>query len=734
MTKEKSPARQGPRYIFYFLMLAILGWFIFMQFFGADERTVSGNSPSLLYPGTFTWEKPDGTTEEITVPGSYDVPAGETMVITSTLPADFDASSIAIRSSLQDVNIYINGTLREQYSTSKTRLIGKNSASRFIFCSTSHEDAGKELRIELTTYTSNYSGVVNQIFCGDKADIWQLIFNHYGLATYIAFFTLFAGLTTILFSLTLGFVYHTSFDMEYLGWCMIMGATWMLGESKIRQLLIPNSSALASLCFVMILLGPIPLLLYADNVQHGLHRRLYHIVIGISLLNFIVCSILAIANIADFIETLPLGQIILIGTFLMVFIHLCLYIRNRKKASDHLLLLAHLLILLCVAAECVSVYFVTSLSGLFIGIGMLLLLFVNIVRTLRSIQHIENERQQQELERKQKQTEILSLQMMQTLSTTIEAKDEYTRGHSYRVAEYAALIAEFMQEHNGCLIFLDMDNLKKINDVYGHMAGDRALRNLGTLLSRYTANGIACRLGGDEFLLFLPDISAENVSKLTTRLFHHFHSIAEADPEIKDAALSAGLYMCTTSDTFADCYSKADKALYNVKQNGKNHFSFYHQISHSSSDSPGTARDLQQVADALRKSGSYAGALELNYRDFSRQYEYMQQLIIRSGSRCYLVMLTLEATSDTPAHIEEIEQTLSHMEQAIQNTIRRVDICTRYSSMQYLIILFQPVESQIPNIMERIFMQYYRKAKSTNFLPTYKYLSMAENNMDTNQK
>ena len=64
------------------------------------------------------------------------------------------------------------------------------------------------------------------------------------------------------------------------------------------------------------------------------------------------------------------------------------------------------------------------------------------------------------------------------------------------------LIAEFMQEHNGCLIFLDMDNLKKINDVYGHMAGDRALRNLGTLLSRYTANGIACRLGGDEFLCF----------------------------------------------------------------------------------------------------------------------------------------------------------------------------------------------------------------------------------------
>ena len=107
------------------------------------------------------------------------------------------------------------------------------------------------------------------------------------------------------------------------------------------------------------------------------------------------------------------------------------------------------------------------------------------------------------------------------------------------------------------------------------------------------------------------------MSKLTTRLFHHFHSIAEADPEIKDAALSAGLYMCTTSDTFADCYSKADKALYNVKQNGKNHFSFYHQISHSSSDSPVTARDLQQVADALRKSGSYAQHHKLKIRYYT---------------------------------------------------------------------------------------------------------------------
>ena len=941
MNDHKFPAHQGTRYIFYILMLAILAWFLFMQLFGVDERTADSAHGSIFYSGTFTWEKPDGTTEEISVPGQYDLPVGEPMVITTVLPDDYDETAIAIRSSLQDVSIYIDGALRVHYSTSKTRLVGKNSASRYIFCTTSSHDAGKELRIELTTYTSNYSGVVNQVFCGSKIDIWQFIFSKYALATYIAYFILFAGLTVILFSFTLGIVYHTSFDMEYLGWCMVMAATWMIGESKLRQLLVPNASALSSLCFVMILLGPIPLLLYANSVLHGLHSRLYRNVSRLALLNFAVCSILMITKNADYIETLPIGQIILVGTFLMVFINICVYTKKSKSHTDHILLFGMLVAMLGIIAECISVYLVTSLSGLFVGASMIVLLLVNLIRTVQNIQLLETKRQLE----KQQENEKLSLQMMQTLSTTIEAKDEYTRGHSFRVAEYAALIAaelgwspeeiqqlkhaaylhdigkigipdqilnkpskltedeynlikqhpvigaeilkditfiphiievarnhherydgngypdglggtdipiharivsmadsydamssrriyrnalpqemirdeivknrgkqfdpqitdiflqlmdenrlvldssedlqinemtqlpelnntinkfisevvttiknqedtknydfltglpmrslgeqliaEFMHEHDGCLIFLDMDNLKKINDIHGHKAGDRALKNLGNLLSRHTENGISCRLGGDEFLLFLPDVTSQSVSEQMTQLFNQFRAIVDEDAEIHYATLSAGLYMCTTEDSFADCYAKADKALYYVKQNGKNQFSFYQQVNYQEQSAPGTGKDLNMIATALRESGSYAGALDLNYRDFSRQYEYMQQLIIRKKCHCYLVMVTMETVADTLPHIEEIELALSQMEQAIRSTIRRVDICTRYSAMQYLIILFEPIELQIPRIMERIFIQYYKYSDSHDFKPGYEYLTMSEGGKDSEVK
>ena len=45
-----------------------------------------------------------------------------------------------------------------------------------------------------------------------------------------------------------------------------------------------------------------------------------------------------------------------------------------------------------------------------------------------------------------------------------------------------AAIAQLMQQQDGCLVFMDMDNLKKINDIYGHKAGDRALKLLGNLI------------------------------------------------------------------------------------------------------------------------------------------------------------------------------------------------------------------------------------------------------------
>lgn len=98
----------------------------------------------------------------------------------------------------------------------------------------------------------------------------------------------------------------------------------------------------------------------------------------------------------------------------------------------------------------------------------------------------------------------------------------------------------------------------------------------------------------------------------------------------------------------------------------------------------------------------------------------------RHNHNCYLVMVTMNTLPEQLADIEEIEKALDCMEQSIRSKIRKVDVCTRYSSMQYLIILFEPQENQIPNVMERIFMHYYELCDRENFKPQYEYIKMTE--------
>ena len=432
------------------------------------------------------------------------------MVLVTRLPDDFTQTSFAIRSSLQDVRFYVDGELRSEYHTDKTRLNGKNSASRYVFCPTSEKDAGKMLQIELTTHTDNYSGVVNTVYCGDKGDIWASIFRDYGLETIIAFFLLFVGLVTIIFSVALGIAYHTRFDMEYLGWCILMGAAWMLGESKLRQLWIPNVSILSAVCFLVILLCPVPVLIYMDSVQKKRYTRMYHAIGYAAVADFVVCTLLHLAGVKDFIETLPVSQGILVITFLAVCTTFGIDFFRKRAGEYGLTLIGMLIAMMSVVVEVVSTYYVVVLSGIFTGIGMLVLLFANIVRTVQSVRDMEIQKKRIE---KENYDHLTGLPMR-------------SRGE--------AMIADLIMDQDGCLVFGDMDNLKKINDIYGHKAGDRALGCLGTLLKDVGEPSVACRLGGDEFLLFLPEATKDQAQERIKQLFAQFIEKKDEDVEMHD--------------------------------------------------------------------------------------------------------------------------------------------------------------------------------------------------------
>jgi diguanylate cyclase (GGDEF)-like protein len=118
------------------------------------------------------------------------------------------------------------------------------------------------------------------------------------------------------------------------------------------------------------------------------------------------------------------------------------------------------------------------------------------------------------------------------------------------------------------LIIFDLDDFKAINDRIGHLAGDAVLADAADVVRSVVRSAdIACRVGGDEFAVILPESGKSEAEQLYARL----QTALEARP-IRDAGrlhLSAGVAELTRDDDARTFFERADHALYGAKQGGK---------------------------------------------------------------------------------------------------------------------------------------------------------------------
>jgi diguanylate cyclase (GGDEF)-like protein len=119
------------------------------------------------------------------------------------------------------------------------------------------------------------------------------------------------------------------------------------------------------------------------------------------------------------------------------------------------------------------------------------------------------------------------------------------------------------------LIVFDLDDFKRINDQIGHLAGDRVLASAADRLREAARSvDIACRVGGDEFAMILPESSADDADKLYGRV-HNAMRNSVFGPEGEHLRLSAGIAELQHGDTAAGLFERADGALYRAKDLGK---------------------------------------------------------------------------------------------------------------------------------------------------------------------
>lgn len=144
-----------------------------------------------------------------------------------------------------------------------------------------------------------------------------------------------------------------------------------------------------------------------------------------------------------------------------------------------------------------------------------------------------------------------------------------------RLTRDLALHYETFERHSvsmSILIF-DLDYLKKINDTYGHHAGDEVILAIGNVCrSELRKTDTACRFGGDEFVIALPNTESEQAMQFADRLRGCFNrELSRFSDDSITATVSIGVATMMSEDrSYEDTLKRADSALYEAKRCGKN--------------------------------------------------------------------------------------------------------------------------------------------------------------------
>lgn len=169
-----------------------------------------------------------------------------------------------------------------------------------------------------------------------------------------------------------------------------------------------------------------------------------------------------------------------------------------------------------------------------------------------------------------KLTKLMIIQREKLLK--INHHDDLTGLYSRRYWEQR-LLEEFNRckrsGEDSCVMMVDIDHFKNINDTYGHLVGDNVLKQFGKVIQQLRTSDIAGRYGGEEFAILLPNSNLEESISVAERLRKEIENTAF--DSINQCTVSIGIAVLTSE--YSDAYKwldDADRALYKAKNNGRN--------------------------------------------------------------------------------------------------------------------------------------------------------------------
>ena len=265
-------------------------------------------------------------------------------------------------------------------------------------------------------------------------------------------------------------------------------------------------------------------------------------------------------------------------------------------------------------------------------------------------------------------------------------------------------LARMCSENTGCLMMIDLDSFKLVNDIYGHEMGDKVLISCADIIRKAVPSGSKCgRLGGDEFASFALGVSteaavAEISAKINDEITRSAKELMGDDMSIPLGASIGGIFVPRYGNEYNSLLKLADKSLYVVKKNGKHGYGLYDDDMESEGES--SVLDIHSLSEILGERSIRDVALQLDKDSFSPVYRYVIRYAIRHHINACKVLFTLapaNGKADTEFY-DNVDEFGNH----IRGSLRKSDIFTRNHKNQYFVFLTDIRPDSISKVISHI--------------------------------
>lgn len=452
------------------------------------------------------------------------------------------------------LEVTVGGELAYSLKTEEGSFTGTTGYYWNFIC-LKREDAGKELVFRVAPVYAD-SVPKGSFYFGDQSSVEHLIFFERALRFTVAALILLIG---VILWIYLTFIEEKSDEIRplfHFTAFVIMLGVWCLCETQIMELVLPWHIGIAYLDHMMLMLMPIPFLLFLRQVYQSKEHWAWTLSCWLNCCAGILRIVLQFTGVCDLRETLWMNHLV-IGIAVVTVLSLSIYeiVTGRLTWQAKLNIYCVLIIVAAVIME-LTEFRVGSTRSPYVSLGFLLYILVMGVAMLRSSRRLIAQARESELYRRLAFTDEL---------TGIYNRAAFNRDlQERRVADEEKTVYKTMPT---VLFMFDLNDLKKCNDGFGHECGDRYIKMASKVIKLvFGGTGSCYRIGGDEFCVIMDYTTQEDIESRYDRFREEIEKNRRDFAVPVSVAVGYAVYDPERDESLETTMKRADEMMYENKQ------------------------------------------------------------------------------------------------------------------------------------------------------------------------